>query len=96
VSRRKASRAPRQERPEREEPTGFEHEPVMVHEVVRAFAAVPAGWVFDGTVGGGGHSAALLAAHEHVRIIGGDRDPNALTAAAGTRRGARSRRSASR
>ena len=61
--------------------TGFEHEPVMRDEVVRAFEPVPAGWVFDGTVGGGGHAAALLAAHEQVRVIGGDRDPEALRAA---------------
>ena len=61
--------------------SSFRHEPVMLAEVVRAFAAVPAGWVFDGTVGGGGHSAGLLAAHEQVRVIGGDRDPNALQAA---------------
>jgi 16S rRNA (cytosine1402-N4)-methyltransferase len=84
MSRRKPPRAPRPERVEREEPTGFEHEPVMVDEVVRAFAPVPPGWVFDGTVGGGGHAAALLAAHEHVRIVGGDRDPNALAAASAT------------
>ncbi len=64
--------------------TGFEHEPVMRDEVVRAFEPVPAGWVFDGTVGGGGHAAALLAAHEQVRIIGGDRDPEALRAAGDT------------
>lgn len=62
--------------------TGFEHEPVMLDEVVRAFATVPPGWVFDGTVGGGGHAAGLLAAHDQVRVVGGDRDPNALRAAA--------------
>jgi 16S rRNA (cytosine1402-N4)-methyltransferase len=61
---------------------GFEHEPVMVHEVVRSFDGVPQGWVFDGTVGGGGHAGAILAAHEQVRVIGGDRDPAALEAAA--------------
>jgi 16S rRNA (cytosine1402-N4)-methyltransferase len=83
MTRRKPAREPRPPREEREEPTGFEHEPVMVNEVVHAFAPVPPGWIFDGTVGGGGHAAALLAAHEHVRVIGGDRDPNALAAATG-------------
>lgn len=84
MSRRRPTRVERGEPVEREEPTGFEHEPVMLHEIVTTFAPVPAGWVFDGTVGGGGHSAALLAAHDQLRIVGGDRDPNALAAAAAT------------
>jgi len=60
----------------------FEHVPVLRDEVVSLFASVPAGVVVDATVGGGGHSAALLAAHAHLRIIGLDRDPVALAAAA--------------
>jgi hypothetical protein len=62
------------------EPTGFEHDPVLLGEVVHAFGPCPAGWVFDGTAGGGGHSAALLDAHPHLRVIGGDRDPAAVLA----------------
>jgi len=42
---------------------------------------VPAGIVVDATVGGGGHSAALLAAHPGLRILGMDRDAAALAAA---------------
>jgi len=56
----------------------------MVDEIVAAFAPVPAGVVVDATVGGGGHAAALLAAHPHLRLVGLDRDDAALAAAAGT------------
>lgn len=59
----------------------FAHEPVMVDEIVAVFAGVPAGTVVDATVGGGGHSAALLDAHEHLDVIGLDRDERALAAA---------------
>src|SRR5688572_3688006 len=59
----------------------FEHEPVMVGEVVDLFAPVPAGTVVDATTGGAGHSRALLDAHQHVRITGLDQDPVAVAAA---------------
>ncbi len=59
----------------------FEHEPVMVAEVVALFAPVPPGVVIDATVGGGGHARALLEAHPHLRILGIDRDPDAVSAA---------------
>ena len=59
----------------------FEHRPVMVREVVDAFAPVPPGTVVDATLGGGGHAAALLAAHPHLSILGLDRDPEAVAAA---------------
>jgi 16S rRNA (cytosine1402-N4)-methyltransferase len=60
----------------------FAHTPVMVDEIVELFAAVPPGTVVDATVGGGGHSRALLAAHPHLRVLGIDRDDDALAAAA--------------
>jgi 16S rRNA (cytosine1402-N4)-methyltransferase len=59
----------------------FEHIPVLRDEVVSLFAPVPAGVLVDATVGGGGHSAALLAAHPQLRVLGLDRDPVALAAA---------------
>ena len=59
----------------------FTHRPVMVDEIVAALAAVPAGILVDATVGAGGHSAALLAAHPGLRLVGIDRDPDALAAA---------------
>src|SRR5688500_10035540 len=59
----------------------FSHEPVMVDEIVAVFAAVPAGTVLDATLGGGGHSAALLDEYPEMSILGIDRDQQALAAA---------------
>ena len=59
----------------------FPHEPVMAEEVVGLFAPVPPGLILDTTVGGGGHSAALLAANPGVTVLGLDRDPAAVAAA---------------
>ena len=59
----------------------FRHQPVMRDEIVDLFAEVPAGVVVDATVGGGGHSAALLDAHAHLQVLGLDRDDTALAAA---------------
>ena len=61
---------------------GFHHRPVMEEEVVELFAPVPPGVVVDATVGGGGHAAALLDAHPHLRLLALDRDAEALAAAA--------------
>lgn len=59
----------------------FTHAPVMLAEVLELFAAVPAGLILDATVGGGGHAAALLAAYPYLRLVGFDRDPEAVAAA---------------
>ena len=66
MTRRKPAREPRPPREEREEPTGFEHEPVMVNEVVHAFAPVPPGWIFDGTIGENIGYAVRHATHEQI------------------------------
>jgi 16S rRNA (cytosine1402-N4)-methyltransferase len=59
------------------------HEPVLVHEVVRWLAPVPPGsWIVDGTVGLGGHAAALLSHAAESRLLGLDRDTEALAHAA--------------
>jgi len=58
------------------------HEPVMVDEVVALFAPVPPGLVVDATAGMGGHAAALLEAHRHLRVLCLDRDPVAVLASA--------------
>jgi 16S rRNA (cytosine1402-N4)-methyltransferase len=58
-----------------------QHRPVMVAEVVEALAGTPQGVLVDATVGGGGHAAALLAASNRHRLIGIDRDPDAVETA---------------
>ena len=60
----------------------FAHRPVMAGEVAALLAAVPDGVVVDATLGGGGHAAGLLAAHPGLRLVGVDRDADALAAAA--------------
>ncbi len=67
--------------------SSFEHEPVLTTEILEVFAPVPPGVVVDATVGGGGHAAAILHERDDVSILGFDRDPDALAAAA-TRLGA--------
>ena len=59
----------------------FDHRPVMLDEIVAAFASVPAGWIIDATLGGAGHATALLSAHRQISILGIDQDPDALAAA---------------
>lgn len=59
----------------------FEHEPVMLEEIVEVFANVPAGCVLDATVGGGGHARAILAARADLSILGVDRDATAIESA---------------
>src|SRR5689334_12239475 len=61
------------------------HVPVMASAVVRLMLGSPAGTMVDGTLGGGGHVAALVeamqAAGDERAIIGVDQDPEALAAA---------------
>jgi 16S rRNA (cytosine1402-N4)-methyltransferase len=59
----------------------FVHRPVMVDEIVAAFGSVPGGVVLDATLGGGGHTEALLDSRADLLVLGIDRDPAALTAA---------------
>ncbi len=59
----------------------FEHRPVMVDEITAVFATVPAGTVVDATLGGGGHTEALLESRQDLDVIGIDQDGDALAAA---------------
>ncbi|MFM7313187.1 MAG: 16S rRNA (cytosine(1402)-N(4))-methyltransferase RsmH [Cyanobium sp.] len=70
-------------------PGGFSHQPVLAAEVLEAFADLPQrgadggpARLIDCTLGGGGHSALLLAAHPGLELIGLDQDPTARAAAA--------------
>ena len=59
----------------------FVHVPVLLDRVVELFREVPAGLYVDATLGGGGHAAAVLAAHPGLRLLGLDRDDVAIAAA---------------
>ena len=57
------------------------HEPVLVEEVCEALAPIAeAATIVDCTLGGGGHSEALLGRLGAARVIGIDRDPAAIAA----------------
>jgi 16S rRNA (cytosine1402-N4)-methyltransferase len=67
----------------------FDHVPVLAGPVLAGFAELEPllaargdGLLIDCTLGGGGHSALLLAAHPKLRLIGLDQDPTARAAAA--------------
>lgn len=61
--------------------TPFLHHPVLRQEAVGFLAELPDPRVVDGTLGGGGHSQALLEKNPSCQILGIDRDPAALQAA---------------
>jgi 16S rRNA (cytosine1402-N4)-methyltransferase len=59
------------------------HEPVLIREVLESLVLKPGGIYVDGTVGGGGHAQAILAATAPDGIvIGIDRDDDALSESA--------------
>ena len=58
-----------------------EHVPVLLERCLALLAPAltgPGAVVVDATLGLGGHSAALLGAHPQLRLVGLDRDPQAL------------------
>jgi len=57
-------------------PEDFRHAPVMTEEILRVLQPRQGKLFLDGTLGGSGHSAALLAAG--ARVVGLDRDTAAL------------------
>jgi 16S rRNA (cytosine1402-N4)-methyltransferase len=59
------------------------HAPVMVGEVLRYLEPERGGEYLDGTLGGGGHSEAILQRAASARVIGVDRDPEAVAEAGG-------------
>ena len=60
------------------------HAPVLLADTLDLLVTDPAGLYVDGTLGGGGHSAALLdALGPDALVVGIDQDPEALAAARG-------------
>jgi 16S rRNA (cytosine1402-N4)-methyltransferase len=59
----------------------YEHSTVMREELVAALAPQPGGIYVDATLGGGGHTIALLEVEPKARVVAVDRDRSAITAA---------------
>jgi 16S rRNA (cytosine1402-N4)-methyltransferase len=57
---------------------GAPHRPVLLTETLQFLEPSRGGLFVDGTVGLGGHSEAILGSSDKVRVIGLDRDPEAL------------------
>lgn len=62
------------------EAAGFAHIPVLLSETLAGLDVRPGGSYIDGTLGGGGHTAAMLE-RGAGRVLGIDQDPAALQAA---------------
>ncbi|MDZ4290143.1 MAG: 16S rRNA (cytosine(1402)-N(4))-methyltransferase, partial [Prosthecobacter sp.] len=72
--------APSEPDPAHSRAAPFYHLPVLLLEVVQYLEPAPGKLIFDGTLGGGGHSEALLQCG--ARIVAMDQDVNALHHAA--------------
>jgi 16S rRNA (cytosine1402-N4)-methyltransferase len=62
-------------------PTSFHHLTVLCDETIAALCPRSGGIYVDMTLGGGGHTEALLLANAECRVIAFDRDPSAIEAA---------------
>ncbi|MBQ7039509.1 MAG: 16S rRNA (cytosine(1402)-N(4))-methyltransferase, partial [Clostridia bacterium] len=59
----------------------FKHVSVLLEESLNALALNQVGIYVDGTLGGAGHSFQILTRTKDTKLIGIDRDSEALTAA---------------
>jgi len=59
----------------------FAHVPVMLEQITDVFSDMNEGVFLDATLGGAGHSTAILTAHSHVSLLGIDQDDMALESA---------------
>lgn len=61
--------------------SGFSHIPVLLEETIQGLDIKPDGIYIDGTCGGGGHSEQIAKRLSSGRLLGIDRDPDAVKAA---------------
>ena len=61
--------------------SAFYHIPVMPQTVLSGLQVIPGGRYLDATIGGGGHSAEILAAEATSQVVALDQDVRALAAA---------------
>lgn len=59
----------------------FDHKPVLFRETIESLAIRPDGCYIDGTLGGGGHSEAILQRLSAGTLLSIDQDPDAIQAA---------------
>lgn len=59
----------------------FHHKPVLFEETIESLAIRPEGIYIDGTMGGGGHSEAILQRLTTGKLLSIDQDPDAIVAA---------------
>ena len=59
----------------------FNHKPVLFTETIESLAIRPEGVYIDGTMGGGGHSEAILQRLTSGKLLSIDQDPDAIEAA---------------
>ena len=59
----------------------FHHKPVLFEETIQSLAIRPEGLYIDGTMGGGGHSEAIVKQLTTGRLLSIDQDPDAMRAA---------------
>ena len=65
----------------RTEPSDYSHQPVMLSEVLSILDQIPSGYFLDATLGGAGHSKALLELRDDLHLVGIDQDQEAHIAA---------------
>ncbi len=59
----------------------FDHQPVMLQEILETFELLEDGLFVDATIGGGGHAEALLSGAPQRELVGVDRDESAVQVA---------------
>ena len=56
----------------------FDHQPVMLNEIIDAIQGIPDGLFLDATLGGAGHSEAILDRYPKLNVLGVDVDTHAI------------------